>query len=294
MEFTSVEQVRREFAIEETDKESIISRLKQLLKESHPDKVEDGSFVYEKYDKVNKALEYMDKAGNEVVPVKCVTDLVQVIKDLTVKEQERSAERVLSECLDRNYRKQKEALFVPKVSLTAVSGALTFLWFSPQYVLEHPIMSKIIVDELIFSSLWFSVTICVGILWILVFKNDKRNKNLLDDLKTEYTQNEILMDFCRYQCGRGAFFAKSELTDYILRRFNRYGSFNRVGIESPLMLNKIPTIFKSGINRESAECIADSIIEKAEKKGMIRYKSDDRSFVDHYEWLLTEEDYYRD
>lgn len=291
MEFTSVEQIQNEFDLKGMDKEDIVLNLKQMLKDSHPDKLKDSSFDSEKFEKIKNALEFMEKKGTEVVPVKCVTDLVEVLKDLAIKNQEKDAERQLNECLDRNYKKQKEALVVPKVSLSAVTGALGFLWFFPQYVLEHPIMSKLIVNNVEFSALWISAMICVGFLWMQVFKNERRNKYLLDFLKTESTQNNLLMNF--YSCAEKRSFAKSDLADYILDEFNHYHSFNYHGGVIHL-LNKVIPIFRSGIDRETAECIADSIIDRAEKKKMILYKTDDHSFVDHYEWLLPKKDCHQD
>ncbi|WBX75316.1 hypothetical protein PG911_11680 [Tenacibaculum ovolyticum] len=274
MKFKSIEQVKSEFGLNSNEQAEIKSELKRKLAESHPDKVGETNFDSEYFEKIKSGLDFLTKTTTtELVTTEQVTDLIQIVKELTTKNSSDTAEKQFSDSLDNYYKERKEALLIPKISLSVITGVLSFLWLFPQTVQDHPILSKYINFENSASTLiWFVLLLYTIIFWIMISRKERREKNLSKRLKTERIQNKILVDFKRENNDEK--FIKSDLTESILDKY----SFRK----QPSIL----TVFmgRAGIEQETAENLANYIIGKAESKDLIKEVKESQTLDELYEW----------
>ena len=88
MPFTDIDQIRREFGIDELKPKDIRARLRTIQGQLHPDRT-GGAFQKdgdkERFLRISEALDYLDKHEineNALVPMSVMTDLVKIMRDL--------------------------------------------------------------------------------------------------------------------------------------------------------------------------------------------------------------------
>jgi len=273
MTFTSIEQIREVFQLENTQEDEIKAHLRRKLAETHPDKVGNESFDIEEFEKIKSALDFINKPVTDIVTTEQVTDLIKIVKDLTTTSNSNSIERQLNEKLDSFYKERKDALLFPKISLSAVTAILSFLWLFPQTIADHPILSQYInFDNITSTIIWLSLLFYTVFFWILISRKEHKEKNLSKSLKTDRTQNNILTDF--QESSEERKFTKSDLTDFILERFG----YRRQSSILALFMGR------PGVDQETGESVADYIISKAVSKNLIEHLSNSHSLEDYYIW----------
>ena len=277
MKFNSIEEIKKEFSLDGIENDKLKTELKKKLAESHPDKVGQENFDSDYFEKLKSGLDFLTKTTTtDLVTTEQVTDLIKIVKDLTTKSSNDTAEKQFSESLNNFYKERKEALLLPKISLSIITGILSFLWLFPQTVADHPIMSNYIDFENKLSTIiWIVLLTYTIFFWVLISRKERREKNLSKRLKTERTQNKILIDFQRENGTKN--FIKSDLTDFILDRY----SFRK----QPSVL----AVFmgRAGIDQETGENLSNFIIGKAENKGLITEKKEGQTLDELYEWKIT-------
>ncbi len=273
MNFTSIEHIKIEFGLKGNQKDEIKSELKRKLADSHPDKVSEDKFDSEQFEKIKSALGFINKPSTDLVTTEQVTDLIKIVKELTTKNHIDSNEKQFTDSLDNLYKERKEALFIPKISLSVVTAVLSFLWLFPQTVQDHPILSKYINFENQTSTIiWLTLLMYTVFFWVLISRKEKKEKNLSKRLKTERTQNKILVDFQKENNSQK--FTKSDLTDFILDKY----SFRKLPSISAVFMGRV------GIDLETGENLANFIIGKSENKGLIEEIKKSKSLDELYEW----------
>lgn len=276
MNFTSIEHIKIEFGLKGNQKDEIKSELKRKLADSHPDKVSEDKFDSEQFEKIKSALGFINKPSTDLVTTEQVTDLIKIVKELTTKNHIDSNEKQFTDSLDNLYKERKEALFIPKISLSVVTAVLSFLWLFPQTVQDHPILSKYINFENQTSTIiWLTLLMYTVFFWVLISRKEKKEKNLSKRLKTERTQNKILVDFQKENNSQK--FTKSDLTDFILDKY----SFRKLPSISAVFMGRV------GIDLETGENLANFIIGKSENKGLIEEIKKSKSLDELYEWKIT-------
>lgn len=272
MNFTSLKQIKEEFNLGGIRKEELRSELRIKLANSHPDKVGAENFNSDEFTKIQNALGFVDSYSTDLVVNEQVTSLIEIVKELTIKTQINSTQYQFNDAIDDFYKERKEALLFPKISLSAITAILTFLWLFPKTVEDHPVLKKYITFENETSTtIWIVLLFYTIIFWILISRKEQKDKSIAKKLKTEKTQNKLLTEFKEsYDTIQ---FAKSELIEFINNRFGiRHSPF------------AIIFIGNSGIDQETTENLANLIIEKAKSRELIIEISNTKTLDDIYEW----------
>lgn len=273
MKFTSLEQIKNEFNLNQNERDEIRSELRLKLAELHPDKIGKENFNIEEFTKVKDAIDYIDTFTKDLVPVEQVTDLIKIVKDLTNKNNIDSNSIHFNNNIDDINKERKEALLAPKISLSVITAFLTFLWLFPKTVEEHPILKKYITFENEFSTIiWIGLLFYTILFWMLITRAENRSKNLSKKLKTERTQNALLESF--RELNGTLDFVKSDFIEHI---------FEKYGIRSH-RLSIFLLVGNHGIEQETAENLANLIIEKAKNKGVINEINGSKSLDEKFEW----------
>lgn len=272
MTYTSIKQIKDDFQLDSSDLEILRDSLNHLRKEFHPDK-NNGSFKddieKEKYHKANEAIEYIDslKNNNQLMVVEKMTDLIKVVADLIPNSKETSLQNSLDSKIGFAIERYKSRLFLPKVSVTAITAVMTFLFAVPTQIKDNPVLSKYLNPQSsFFVIMWFAMLLYTGAFWLLTYMNEERAKRRLSLLRVDSTQNELFDRFVKQRDIN--IFTKDELTEYIFDR-NSHGS-------------KSILLFGSDIiTMEVAQSISELIISRAEKKGIIE-KSSSNTLSDQF------------
>jgi hypothetical protein len=278
MTYTSIQQIKFDFDINADDINLIRDALKEIKNQAHPNSTQ-GDFKNEaqkdKYHRVNSAIDFVNRFKNndQLVVVEKMTDLMKVVLSEMIPSNkqtslEQNLENRITIAID-NYRSKS---FFPKVSLTAVTGILTFIFLFPSQIKDNPTLTHFINPQSsIFLVLWFSLLLYTLLFWWMTYTNDENSKQRLSLLKVDSTQNELFLVFIRQT--ENKIFSKDELTQYI---FNiSYGRNDRP-LSSFFLGSEI-------INLEIAQNTAEVILNRAEKKNVIK-KLPDNGLSDSYEF----------
>lgn len=278
MEYTSIEQIKIEFGFEFRDVNQAKELLNDLKKQTHPNNTK-GDFANEeqktKYFKALAALDYLNSLNNDnqLIVVEKMTDLIKVmITDVLVTKKDLSLEQSLDNKITFALTNYRPKSFGPKISLTAITAILTFIFLFPGQIKDNPTISRFInPTNPFFGILWLTCLFYTGFFWWLTYRQDEAAKRSLSLLKVDSTQNAIFHDFISVN----SVFTKDDLTNFIFETSSRRRHSN--------LLN----IFGSEIiNLEIAQNTAELIIARAEKKNVIR-KTADGGLSDKFEVIIV-------
>ncbi len=270
--YTSINQIKEDFQLNTENLETLRESLNQIRIELHPDKNR-GKFRHdeekEKYYRANDAIQYIDglKNNNQLIVVEKMTELVKIVVELIPNTKETSLQSSLDVKIDSAIGRYKSKLYLPKISLTALTGLMTFLFTVPTQIKDNVVLSRYLNPQSsIFVLTWLTLLLYTGIFWVVTFINGEKAKGRLSLLKVDSTQNDIFESFLEKK--RRKDFTKDELTEYIFEQ-NSHGSIN---------------VLLSGgdiITMEVAQNISEIIVSRAEKKGIIE-KSSNKSLSDKF------------
>lgn len=268
MAYTSLHSIKEDFNIDTDDVDVIRSLINQVRVQLHPDK-NNGEFkdeqAKERYHKANDAISYLDslKSDNQLMIVEKMTDLARIISEIAPINQIATLNSKVESRIDVAIQTYKSSLFLPKISLTAITAVLTFLFAFPEKMEKLPFFSDINKDGSVsenhtFTVLWFVIMAHTGVLWIMASVIEDKEKRRLALLKTERVQNQVFKSFLSstlYSDSQRSF-VKSDLIDFILF--------------SGKARNPSSALFGGNhITGEVAQSVAEVILEKAEKTGII-------------------------
>jgi len=260
MKYSSLAQLKEDFQLKSNDLDIIRDNLNQLRVDLHPDR-NNGKFKdvseEEKYHKVNDAIEYIDnlKGNNQLMVVEKMADLVKVVAELIPNSKETSLQSKMDTNINFAIDHYKSRLFIPKLSLTAITAIMTFLFVIPSQIKDNPGLSKFLDPQSsVFIIIWLVMLLYTGLFWIMTFMNEEKAKRRLSLLKVDSTQNGFFDRFLKER--ELTPFTKDELTEYIFNN-NTRGSHSLIFFGSDI------------ITMEIAQGISEIIIGRAEKKGII-------------------------
>lgn len=272
MTYLSIKQIKDEFQLESNDLDILRNCLNQLRVDTHPDK-SNGDFLSdiekENYHKINDAINYIDslKNNNQLMAIEKMTDLVKVVTDLIPNNKETSLQNNIDNKINSAIKNHKSKFFIPKISMTAIAGVMTFLFAIPTQIKDNPFFSKLLNPQSsTFIIIWLSILFYTGIFWILCYLNEEKAKRKLSHLNVDSTQNGLFEYFIINLNSDG--FTKDEFTEFIFTENLRESGTN--------------SLFGSNIfNMEIAQGISELILSKAEKKNIIQ-KCDGNMLSDMY------------
>ena len=297
MKFDSIEQIIREFNLEYTSLENLKKDLKSKLVECHPDK-NGGSFKNneekEKYESLNLAYEFVSNQRTDIVSRDEISALTKAIKDLAIDKSETKSEEVLLDKINSSIKTYNSIHLFPKITTTAVTGIISFLWLFPKTISEHEILSTIInTSSKGFTFFWIGSLIITGYIWLILKYFERRDASIKRTLNLESTQNMLFNEFIRHQLydekviDKGFLqFRKEDLIEFIsgfdLRR--REYHYKKRRITSPLEM----FMGSRNIDVELNQSLTDLIINKSVSKGLISVDST-KSLSDIYTLKIDEE-----
>ncbi|RXR15969.1 hypothetical protein EQG63_12070 [Flavobacterium amnicola] len=273
MTYNSTSEIKKDFQIDSDSLEVIRDSVNAVRINTHPDKT-NGEFpdenIKELYYKANSAIEYLDgiKSNQSLIVVEKMTDLMKVVTELIPANRQNSLEQNLDSKISFAISTFRSKMFLPKISLTAITAVVTFLFLFPGQIKDNPTLSHFInPTSSFFAIVWFSLLLYSGLFWMMTFNNEEKSKKKLMLLKVDSVQNRIFENFMERHLTDDKF-KKDELTHFIYESCmgNRLGELHRSE-----GLNLITTrLFGSEIiTMEIAQNIAELIISRGEKNKVI-------------------------
>ena len=218
--YNSISEIKKDFHIDSDNLEVIRDRINAIRIDTHPDKT-NGRFpdqnIKERYYNANSAIEYLDSIKNNqsLIVVEKVTDLMKVVTELIPTNRQNSLEQNLDSKISFAISTYRSKMFFPKISLTAITAAATFLFLFPLKIKENPTLSHFIdPTSSLFALVWFTLLIYSGLFWIMTFYNEEKAKKKLMLLKVDLVQNQIFQSFIERNLTDKKF-QKDELTHFI-------------------------------------------------------------------------------
>lgn len=285
MSFQNLQQIRESFGLSNNDPEGIRRELRLRMKKIHPDtkSAESPQLGTEKEEvlRITAALSFLDDARKEtaVVPVAEVTALVQALKDLVPDSREKDRETRLSQQIDAKIEEAKSTGRLPKIILTVLAALLTVVWLFPGITANHPVMSKYInVENPVFNIIWLALILYTGAIWLVFKLWGDRQAGSKKNLGLELTQNRLFDSFViskgeQQGAATETGFYKDQFVSHIVG-----GGAGTSTVSSLLRGRPRP------VDEELAQSLADTILFRAEKKGIIK-KKEGKSLREYY--LLT-------
>lgn len=277
----TIKEIQKRHKIKTNDLEEIKKILKKKIKENHPDNVantdieyftelkEDIDFIenMSKKQEISIPINELSQALAEIIKLQNQNEVAQ-IKKLNIKLDESVKNQVE---INKGYRK------VSRYSLTGISAVITFLWMFPNQVLEHPMVQMFINSEWkkqqfisILSCIWLVSLMIALAYWIFTFINERRENELLEDIKMERMQNRIFMNFLSENENINKFY-KEQFISYLYFYFRNEERYRAKFISEELIQN-----------------VADIILMRAVEQGIIRTIKT-KKLTDCYE-IVNEDD----
>jgi hypothetical protein len=293
MSSDTVMEIRRTFSIESDDPKEIRKELIKKMALVYP---KTGPFLSDDDEKqyylIYKAIEKIDEEIDTSKALICVDDIRKSLdlirengsrKDLVRIEQQKNLEKQIEVSI-KNYQSRT---FYPKITLATVTGIMSFIWFFPSLLENHPLFKSLLVTQIsfsvyyaFFSLFWIMCLIFTAQIWMLTALTENRKNDLYSKLQFEVNQNELFNDFLE----NGEFldektFLKINFIDFLMNNTERV----ILGIESSNKISshnsKSPSfnlfssifLFSSPLmESEIADSISDMILTKAVNKKLIR------------------------
>lgn len=288
--YNSINKIKQDFQINSEDLDTIRESLNEIRINHHPDKTNgefENQFLKERYYNANSAIEYIDslKNNHSLVVVEKMTDLMKIVTELIPNNKQNSLEHNLDTKITSAISTFRSRLFVPKISLTAITAVLTFIFLFPGQIKDNPMLSHYLNPvSTTFALTWLTLLLYSGLFWIMTFLNEEKAKKKLIFLKVDSTQNNLFENFIHYKSKEDTF-TKDELAHFVYRSSieNRLGKgYNERHPISTFRLS-INRLFGSEmITIEIAQNIAELIIARAEKNNVIA-KINKNTLSDTYE-----------
>ncbi len=220
MTYNSTSEIKKDFQIESDNLEVIRDSVNAIRIDTHPDKT-NGKFpnesIKELYYKANSAIEYLDSIKNNqtLIVVEKMTDLMKIVTELIPINRQNSLEQNLDYKISFVISTFRSKMFLPKISLTAITAIVTFLFLFPGQVKDNPTLSHFInPTSSLFAILWLTLLLYSGLFWMMTFNNEEKAKKKLILLKVDSVQNQIFENFIESHLTNNKF-KKDELTHFI-------------------------------------------------------------------------------
>lgn len=273
--YSSIEEIKAEFDINEIEVDSIRSRLRSMQAPIHPDKNK-GVFANtndEKlFHKLADAINYIDTNEHHgaLVSVSAITDLTKAVTDL-VKSQASSNDNALVQQVNSSIDTYKSKNKLPKIALSAISVIVGGIWMFPNTVKDHPILGEWIdFSNPITNFIWVSTFIYSVLFWYMTWKREDKQKRFQESLKTEVVQNKMFTNFIT--AIKKDIFTLEEFVEHLVKEH----SFSHSDTDS----------FISGKNQEidipTAHAVADVIIERALNRNAV-FRRDEGTISAEYQ-----------
>lgn len=281
MIFNTIEEIIKEFELESNEIPEIKKELQELLKIVHSGKNEDGKFSDKiaelTYPKIMSALEFLK---SETLPVS-KTELAKIIKEITPYSNNPIKTDKLEKQINTEIKNFKRSGLIPKISTSAITIILSFIWFFPSKVLDHPILSNFVKPtDWIFTLIWVLSMVITGLVWLITKRKERMVQEGIKKLNIESVQNSILSSFLsskEYSAKKEnktyITFSKDELVEYFsdtdIRKLERVYYFrNKISTRLKRYINQVFGLEET-IDIEIAQSLAEILTERLLSKKVV-------------------------
>ena len=300
--YENLNDIQSDFGIESDEISVIKKELKSILKDIHPDKNE-GTFKNKldelNYQKAISALEFLDTEFRLISVNELNKLAVQTEKRISKKEQKKAVKK-LDNKISGYIKNYKRSHLFPKISSTALTAIISFLWLFPSTLEDHPVLSIYFTPKnQSFTSLWALALMITIFYWLLLKINERKMENATKRLNLESVQNNLFRRFINME----KYAAKREKKSFIIFSkddlINYFTSLDIFSLENPRYRRKLnlfnSTIFdlvnrKKLINIELAQNLSNIIVERALTKTIISIQ-DSNNISESYKFNLPQEKY---
>tara|TARA_E500000318_G_scaffold102506_1_gene106856 strand:- start:43 stop:969 length:927 start_codon:yes stop_codon:yes gene_type:complete len=282
MKFVKLEDIINEFDLKSNEVSEIKKELQNLLKVVHSGKNSDGQFsnkAYElMYPKIMAALEFIK---SETFPSNRA-ELMEVIRETIPVESHKKKIAKLDKQLKSEIKSLKKASLVPKISASAVTILISFIWFFPSKAIEHPVLGNFInPTDWIFTSIWIMSILITGMVWIITRRKEKMIEYGTKRLNIETVQNNLLNKFLKskeYYAEKNKeeyiIFTKDDIVEYFtdmdIGKLERIYYFNRKFKDRITKFVNKTLGFEENIDIEIAQSLADILTERLISKNIAK------------------------
>jgi hypothetical protein len=293
MNYTNIDDIKSDFGLQTEDISEIKTQLKELLKNIHPD-INGGDQFKSKLDEINykkiiAALEYLNQ-NFSIVPTSELTVLATILKDGMPAKKEEDQAKNLEKKTDKIIKAYYKSNLTPKISSTIFAAITTYIWFFPNIITDHPVLSKYfspeaVMDNLVFTGIWFCSLIFTASYWAVLKRREEKIKDATRKLNIESVQNELFESFTRTKKyiakkeeAKFLTFSKDELITHLteLDIFNLQYNPRRLRSSRPItaFLFSFSVFPNRNIELDFAQTLADIIVERAKRKNLIQLEQD--------------------
>lgn len=306
-----LEEIQKRYNISVNEPEEIKAELKKRLKECHPDN--NANFDSDYFMQLKGDLDYIEellKKSNSNERLKLVNEVAQLISEVVQLSDKREAaqsqkeklEKELSISVDNQIMMIKKRRRVTKYSSASILAIITFLWLFPRQAVEHPLMQVLFGDimtkefTICITGVWLLTLGITSSWWLIIIREERKEKEMVSRMKLESAQNEIFMNFLDNFFPEKQF-TKLEFMDYlsdgvnivtqIKRRTFLFRGFRR------FFYRIIRCFFHRDfghffLQEEVVQNMADIILLRAKEYGIIKTVKS-RSLIECYEIISDEE-----
>lgn len=276
-EYESLEDIRREFDIAETDSAKVLDILRGIRASLHPDR-DGGNFKDEAIEKQfhrtsaaidfvkplakSRALELVANGNNFDIFIR---DSIKAQVPAIIQEQQlQSTQKIkIKEKTDELLKRYRRKTNPPQSILSIASAVLTFVWFLPESVAENALFGEILAhNSTLFFVLWSQALAATTFYWAYTWWRLEAMRKFYEHLDTEYVQDVLFEDFLRRH---EAQISPAEFIRYLVE-----GQFleERHLRDNVLQMRLLKG--HSNIDLPTAQLISDAVFQRALKTGAIR------------------------
>lgn len=268
--YKNLDEIRKVFGITTEDPNEVRKELKTILARTHPDRSH-GEFTDEiakrQFFNTLEAIRYIESGNIESqiqssLTVSDVQGLINtVVKSLIIPQTVPNSEKMqqrFEQCLSGQKSKIRSRYFIPRITLSTITGILSFLWLFPNLVKQHPILGALVTAyQKIFTVIWFEALLLTISLWIITKHAENKESVIKSRLSLESYQNKLFEEFYYFRYGN---FSKDDFIQFIIEHKEHHIFIGKV----------IPSLGRVGaLDLEVVQSLADLIFERAENKGVI-------------------------
>lgn len=210
MRFESISEIARVFQLTSTEPDEMRREIKQLMKSIHPDTTKGGvDFASpedrDNYYRLSDALKFLDngigeEANRSLVPISDITELIRLIRDESkdpVQDEYQAHVEKLDSSITSQIVRYQHRYRLPKISATAATVVLSFIWLFPVSVKDNPALSSFIQSSH-FPPIWGASLLAALLVWIFGTLEHERYSFRLRLLQNEEMQNNFFCEFSRW------------------------------------------------------------------------------------------------
>lgn len=282
-----LDKIRNDYDAQNDSLEEVKRKIINILKKIHPDN-NDGQYDRDYIKKVYDDLAFIE---SEIVKTNLKKEILLQTNDLTDSFNELnylnlSKTDVLQDKLDKSVEEESMKIVkqfrIKRYSLASITTILTFLWMIPDKIKQHPILKYFLRGNNYFmfisilSVIWISLLFLTILYWFFTFKIERTEKRLLENIKIESVQNDLFMDYVKYNMKKG-YFSKKDFMNHISWQ-----------ISYKIKSKRMNKMFFDSVNETVLQDIANIVLKRAEENKIVR-KVNKHSLIEHYE-IIKEED----